>query len=1220
MKILKVELQNINSLRCETPIIIDFESDRFRDVALFAITGATGAGKTTILDAITIALYRKVPRFTNSAGKAGLLDAVSYGANDAMCRVTFEAKNERFESQWDVRLTSSSGKLLTNPRENVYLKNLSSGRIIAESKTKCEEEIEQITQLTYEQFLRSVLLAQGEFAAFLSAPAREKGNLLQQIAGEEIYKKIGEALSIRIGNEKQELDRIKGKINTDDLLPDETIQELQKEEAELNGTIKKLSGELAKTEVILNWFGKQAELLEKQVQLGKDKADLEFKQEANRDKLRLLDKHESAEPFKETLDEIIRCEKEIIKKQNRLTEIEAALKNLEIKLTQAVEQESICKILLDENERTFKEWQPKLDKVTRLDTEIHNTDKIIGDLRLAVKELIQSTGQLSEFRLTKTKDQEQGNQRLQIINQYLLANRNTPEAEKHVGQWNTGLTLRKSNRERMITLARGIKQGSNDSAANQTNLEKSEQLFITEKLTLEQLDKELQSIEDLIARNNFDGLMNQNKSLDIQKNQLRELKQLSAAYNEFIKTDGQLSNEKKGYEDSRKEIHETIGKSEAEIIAATESLHDAERIYELESRISSFEEERKKLEKGKPCSLCGSTEHPYLEKYATLEISRSKQIVAERGAKLEKLKIDKTQADIKLAENTVKLNACLDKIKATQQAIKDSQDKFNSYNNPKYNITDTQALTDSYQLLEKEQAVILEKITEIQNWQKSKAEKELSLNRTREKAKALELEIVKLKEKSKTLDDTKLQKGDELKTLSGITEELEAGLIEAFAAYQLTIPTIEETFGFIRQLEEQVALYNTKSKESVNVLHAINQLQVEIENIDHQVTEKNDIRRKQEGEISAQNETRSRLYEQRKALLPIEITTESKRSELQKDIDKARQDSEKISKELITIRTDKATLAGENENIDKEQVENRAMLEKVIDIFNERIEQTDFSSREEVALALLNADDKKSFTVLKKQLDEKSIELKTRDEGLKVDLEKLESEHTFSIPVEQAQDDKSKLSRQKDIAQNRIGEIRNKFLSDETIRNRNKAIVAEIKSQEEVLKRWQGLMMLLGGSKDAFNTYVQRLTLNNLINLANIHLYKLNRRYSLELSKTYAKGEELNFMLLDHYQTDEPRLVDTSSGGEKFLISLSLALGLSDLASHNVSIGSLFIDEGFGTLDSNTLETVISTLETLQAQGKMIGIISHVDNLKERIPVQIQVLKKNNGVSIVEIN
>ena len=110
MKILKIELQNINSLHCETPIIIDFESQRFEDVGLFAITGPTGAGKTTLLDAITIALYRKVPRFEKSNSRAGLEDVVSYGAATAMSRVTFEARGKRYEAQWDIRLASNSGK------------------------------------------------------------------------------------------------------------------------------------------------------------------------------------------------------------------------------------------------------------------------------------------------------------------------------------------------------------------------------------------------------------------------------------------------------------------------------------------------------------------------------------------------------------------------------------------------------------------------------------------------------------------------------------------------------------------------------------------------------------------------------------------------------------------------------------------------------------------------------------------------------------------------------------------------------------------------------------------------------------------------------------------------------------------------------------------------------------------------------------------------------
>jgi exonuclease SbcC len=159
MKILKIELQNLNSLKSETPIVIDFENELFKDVGLYAITGSTGAGKTTVLDAITIALYHSVPRFNNSKGT--LLDVVSHGAIEAFSRVTFENENIIYEAFWGMRLASKNGKLLLNPQEEVSLKNLTTDTILSSQKRAVIEDVIRVTQLDYDQFLRSVMLAQG---------------------------------------------------------------------------------------------------------------------------------------------------------------------------------------------------------------------------------------------------------------------------------------------------------------------------------------------------------------------------------------------------------------------------------------------------------------------------------------------------------------------------------------------------------------------------------------------------------------------------------------------------------------------------------------------------------------------------------------------------------------------------------------------------------------------------------------------------------------------------------------------------------------------------------------------------------------------------------------------------------------------------------------------------------------------------------------------------
>jgi exonuclease SbcC len=141
--------------------------------------------------------------------------------------------------------------------------------------------------------------------------------------------------------------------------------------------------------------------------------------------------------------------------------------------------------------------------------------------------------------------------------------------------------------------------------------------------------------------------------------------------------------------------------------------------------------------------------------------------------------------------------------------------------------------------------------------------------------------------------------------------------------------------------------------------------------------------------------------------------------------------------------------------------------------------------------------------------------------------------------------------------------------------------------------------------------------LERLVAVANRHLVQLNPRYAMRRSNSGA--DDLELEIIDHYQGDVVRPMRSLSGGESFLASLALAVGLSELASGRTAIESLFIDEGFGSLDPTALEIAMAALEGLRTNGKTIGVISHVDAMKERIATQIQVHKREGGRSILEV-
>jgi exonuclease SbcC len=197
--------------------------------------------------------------------------------------------------------------------------------------------------------------------------------------------------------------------------------------------------------------------------------------------------------------------------------------------------------------------------------------------------------------------------------------------------------------------------------------------------------------------------------------------------------------------------------------------------------------------------------------------------------------------------------------------------------------------------------------------------------------------------------------------------------------------------------------------------------------------------------------------------------------------------------------------------------------------------------------------------------------------------------------------------------------LRQQVAQDDERRAQGQALLAEIERQQAEEQKWARLSELIGSSDGKkFRNYAQQFTLDVLLGYANRHLSQLARRYRLERVAS-TNGPSLALMVRDQDMGGDVRPVNSLSGGETFLVSLALALGLASLSSNRVRVESLFIDEGFGSLDSDTLGVAMDALDALQAQGRKVGVISHVHEMTERIAAKIVVRPAGGGASAVSV-
>lgn len=1218
MKILRLRIENLNSLKLKETI--DFSVAPLSQTGLFAITGDTGAGKTTLLDAITLALYGRVHR------NKEVTEVMSYGATESLAEVEFESAKGLFRAKWSTY--RSRRKLDGNiqaPRRELakWDPKKKDFRIIAEKIREVEKLVEAVSGLDYDRFTRSVLLSQGDFAAFLQAGERERSDLLERITGTEVYTRISIAAYERYKEEQRKLEDLRKAKEGLQLLEEETIEDIQKELKSHQQRADQIQGELQASRTQIQWYQQKEALESNQQALELRKTALEQKKAAFQIDEGRLAAHYRAYPHRalmekskeaETRVELLVHELEAL--QSEGTRIQAESAELEKKVQEEQEEQGRL-------QQKKKERSPIFDRVLALDKDLEGKKEQLKEVEEELEEL---TVELKSIRQQKNDLQTRGESREQEqeeLQKWL---------KKHADRAQLGALLPEVDRKREEM--RVILQ-------QQERLESQEQDLGKEKAVLQkandQLTNELQRAgEDLtslskvfekdlpkgyaLGRNELLRSLHQDiEQLGEQQKQLQQLQEFNKQYQALLTELSEYEAQLESLNSRETDIDKQVISSMDALDAAHQQLEYRRQVFEQQQLIANYEKDRHQLEEGDPCPLCQSTHHPFREHPV-------KPFVDKAGKDYEKSK--KIYEEILRQQN---------KILSQQKEIKIQKD---------------QLMGNELQAIGGQMARQLQRIELIEERVAGMILGTGKVQDHTNHGSALDQKLVEAEKhiiKKKEIRDRLILISDQLDQQEKAVQQLETAVRESNGDLQVLFEKEKLNAG---QLVGIKAQYQTLMEEVGNVFQQYGQA-FDPDNArevykslkaDHDLFVKNLEREKKLEQDLAMDEREAKQLEQlegkeavrcqkaerrRKELKAVIETLQEERARLLGDKDPL-QEKEKME---AALETKIESLNSLKEQLHKLNIQWKGLLplqeskqreeeklQKQLMGWQKQIIKaaTDagFADRAALADALLQNEEADALLNKKNNLEREELSIQQSAKDLETHLKKLLESKTVDRPLEDLQEHLKEREKDYSILQQTIGGLTERLAANEKQRKAAGKLVDKIAAQEREFTRWAELNEIIGqadGKK--FRIFAQGLTLAKLIELANFHLESLNGRYLIRKRS----DENLELEIIDTFQADNARSMNTLSGGESFLVSLALALGLSDLAGRDARIQSLFIDEGFGTLDENSLDMAIDTLENLQSNGKTIGIISHVKALKERIGTQIQVTKKGTGFSEVAI-
>lgn len=1184
MKILKIRFNHLNSLSTRDPngFTIDLSQSPFKESGIFAITGLNGAGKSTILDAITMALFRKSARFGDEKNPEKM---ISYGQKECWAEVVMEKNNQVYEFRSELQINKKG-----ECKSNVRLNNISESLVIADAIKPFEQLVEhEFIGLNYDQFLKTILLAQGNFTAFLDAPTHEKAEILSKITNGEVYKQLSINCHLTHKSKEEGERLLKTELELISVFSEEELQEKINRMTLLHQQIILQTAQEMELSQQLHWLANletaflEYEEKDKSHQIARQKLILHHP-EAEK-----LARHTDAltlQPILAVWDDLQKQVQNIrgilLIKSEEQASLNELRKAADLHYTQAR--------LLDESlKQQWKDFEPKLRQAERIEERINVSEPKLKNLRQQHKSINEKIEiEKNNYRKTEAELQE-FSQKLNELNKYLVDHSIDGQLKNDLSGIQQASKLFDERKKTLANLQKETKlalKSKNVTEAQSADFIKSR----TQELE-SNLNQHKTASLHLLAGNNLEewGRMIEQTRQDLL--QLERLFTYLSNQEDELNNQKQLQLQLKSLEDQRLELMEETTSLENQIATTDQLLKSSYQKLRWEQENASMSEKRNTLTDGEPCPLCGSIHHPFVDDNDQLQHSDSEK-------------------QIKTAEN--------------QQKI--AQDRLNQANKKQ---GETQGL------IQQLQSNISDSIQKSQVWLAQAHDINPNITTPVE----CQQEQVILKEKLELWLIPYQEYQNHQTIIQQITEELlsHQQVINLFnrcedaqnelqaskSAVERLLAPYHINFNPDQPTDQWMKILQTRSSEFLKA-------ETEVRKVDVFIRDKENRLNKNEAELTALNRE-------------LEFIT-AQGKELKEQIEKDKQQKQDLVGPLNcfdiqdqwNFRVQQVhAQAQESEQLYQAIVlelgQKSAELETLTFTLNElsnHLREKDMELRTElINFNIPNPETLKSYylspTEAKniRQVQERLIQTeKTLDASRQEALEKWEkikNEAKTNEVSSVLQDQLTQIRDSLDRIQQEIGSINTQLEQNiDNVQNKfQKMDEYEIVLAER--QRWQQLNYLIGshdGKK--FQMIAQKFTLSRLVEAANYHLVQLSKRYRI-VSKQSVELKDLELEIEDLSQASNRRPTKGLSGGEKFLISLALALGLSDLAGSKARIENLFIDEGFGTLDAQNLELALSVLDSLQSQGKLIGIISHIPSLNDRIPARIHVQKQGGGFSTI---